>query len=460
MAMATNRDRKRSEAALETQLLNALKIAAAGHWEYDVVEDRFTFNDNFYEVFRTTAAEVGGYNLTAEEYVRRFVHPDDAGLITKLIAVGRETPGVRQATELQHRILYPNGEVGYVAVRMVIVRDKSGQAVTVYGVNQDITRYKLAEHRAQEREAQFRSLVEQQVAGITIVRDDATLAYVNPRFADMLGYEPTELIGKKFYEFLSPHDRKRVRELAAERFSGETGRPTSYAIVRKNGDLVHMIGQSTLATYQGGPALFTVTVDDGERKRAERAMRRTVEALASTVELRNPYTAGHQQRVSTLASAIAREFGLSEGQIEGLSLAAAIHDVGKVRVPSEILNKPGRLTELESRILQEHVQAGYEILKGVEFPWPVAQIVLQHHERLDGSGYPNGLKGDAILTETRILIVADVVDAMMSRRPYREALGLDAALSEIESGKGRLYDQAAATACVALFRTRGFVLTN
>ena len=185
-------------------------------------------------------------------------------------------------------------------------------------------------------------------------------------------------------------------------------------------------------------------------------LKSTVQAIATAVEMRDAYTAGHQRRVAALATAIAREIGLKEEQIEGLFLAATIHDVGKINVPGELLSKPGKLTSLEYQMLQTHVQTGYDIVKGVKFPWPIAQIILQHHERLDGSGYPQGLKGDAMLPEAKILAVADVVEAMMSHRPYRQALGVDAALAEIEKHKGRLYDPAAVEACVALFRGKEF----
>ena len=147
---------------------------------------------------------------------------------------------------------------------------------------------------------------------------------------------------------------------------------------------------------------------------------------------------------------------MSEHDIQGIYLAGIIHDVGKINVPAEILNKPGKLSKLEFQLIQEHAQAGYDIVKGVDFPWPIAEMVLQHHERLDGSGYPQGLKGDAMLAGAKILAVADVVEAMMSHRPYRPALGIDAALAEIEKGKGTLFDPAAVDACVALFRQSGF----
>ena len=182
----------------------------------------------------------------------------------------------------------------------------------------------------------------------------------------------------------------------------------------------------------------------------------TIGAIASTVEMRDPYTAGHQQRVARLAVAIARELHLPEQQIQGLYLAGIVHDVGKIDIPAEILSKPGKLSKLQYQLIQMHAEAGYDIVKGVDFPWPIAEMVRQHHERLDGSGYPHGLTAEAILPEAKILAVADVVEAMMSHRPYRASLGIEAALAEIENGKGRLYDPAAVEACTALFRESRF----
>jgi PAS domain S-box-containing protein len=182
----------------------------------------------------------------------------------------------------------------------------------------------------------------------------------------------------------------------------------------------------------------------------------TVTALASMVELRDAYTAGHQRRVASLAGAIARQMGLSEDRIQGILLAGVIHDVGKIQVPAEILSKPTRLRPLEFELIKAHPRAGYDIVRSIDFPWPIADMILQHHERLDGSGYPDGLKGDAIRLESRILAVADVVEAMMSHRPYRAELGLDAALAEVEAGKGTRYDAAAVDACRVLFREKGF----
>ncbi len=182
----------------------------------------------------------------------------------------------------------------------------------------------------------------------------------------------------------------------------------------------------------------------------------TVYALADMAQRRDPYTAGHQSRVAQLACAIARQMGLPENQIEGVRMAALLHDIGKMYVPSEILTKPGRISDLESGIIETHAQVGYEILKAIEFPWPIAKTVLQHQERLNGSGYPAGLSGEEILLEARILAVADVVEAMSSHRPYRAMLGTKKALNEISQNRGVLYDPNVVDACLILFNDNKF----
>ena len=192
-------------------------------------------------------------------------------------------------------------------------------------------------------------------------------------------------------------------------------------------------------------------------ERLRKALRETIQAISMTVEARDPYTAGHQRRVADLSAAMAAEIGLPPDAIEGMRMAGLIHDLGKILVPAEILNKASRLTEIEFNLVKTHSQSGYDILKGIEFPWPIARMVLEHHERVDGSGYPNGLTGDALLLESRILAVADVVESMASHRPYRPAIGLEPALEEIVSNRGVLYDPEAVDACVNVFR-KGYTL--
>jgi putative two-component system response regulator len=188
----------------------------------------------------------------------------------------------------------------------------------------------------------------------------------------------------------------------------------------------------------------------------QKAMQGIVHAMVLTIESRDPYTAGHQQRVTQLASALAQEMGLSEKEVEGVKMASLIHDIGKISIPAEILSKPGKLTEIEFSLVKTHAQAGYEILKDIEFSWPIAQIVRQHHERLDGSGYPLGLKDKKILLEAKLIGVADVVEAMASHRPYRPGLGIEKALEEISQKKGILYSPEVADICIKLFTEKGF----
>jgi len=188
----------------------------------------------------------------------------------------------------------------------------------------------------------------------------------------------------------------------------------------------------------------------------QKAMDGIIEAMGLTVETRDPYTAGHQRRVAEIARAIAIEMGLSEHQVEGVHIAGLIHDIGKMAVPAEILSKPGKITEHEFGIIKFHPEVGYDILRKINFPWPISQIVYQHHERMDGSGYPQGLSGEDILMEARIMGVADVVEAMASHRPYRPAVGIDKALEEISKNREALYDPEVVDACLMLFKDKGF----
>ena len=204
--------------------------------------------------------------------------------------------------------------------------------------------------------------------------------------------------------------------------------------------------------------------EDLESKVAERtlqlqkSMQGIVEAMARTLEVRDPYTAGHQARVADLAWHIAGDLGMTRFQIDGIRMAGQIHDLGKISVPAEILSKPTRLTDMEFKLIQNHVATGYDILKDIEFPWPIARIVQQHHERLDGSGYLGGLSGDDIIMEARVLTVADVVEAMASHRPYRPALGIDKALEEIRKQRGTLFDEDVVDVCLNLFESGKYTM--
>jgi len=252
--------------------------------------------------------------------------------------------------------------------------------------------------------------------------------------------------------------------------SGEV-RNMGYAFteLRKDGSTTEVGTHAAYATYQGRPAVIGLMQDISEKIRAEENIRRyvaqleaafksTVQVATNLSEMRDPYTTGHSRRVAEIATALSAELGFDAQRQEGMRVAGYLHDIGKISVPSEILAKPGRLEPIEFDLVKEHAQGGYDILKGVEFPWPVAEVARQHHERIDGSGYPQGLKGEEILLEARILAVADVVEAMSSDRPYRPGLGIDSALAEIERGRGSAYDPGVVDACLKLFRERGYTI--
>jgi len=225
---------------------------------------------------------------------------------------------------------------------------------------------------------------------------------------------------------------------------------------------IRRLGPAVLNALEKKQTLLTKRKAEEEREAAylalDRALNGTIKAMSKIVEMRDPYTSGHQMRVADLSAAIAGELGLPEANIKYLHIAALIHDIGKIYIPSDILSKPGKLRDIEWELVKIHAQGSYDILKNIEFPWPVAEIAWQHHERLDGSGYPLGLDGDHISLEAKILAVADVVEAMSSHRPYRAALGIEKALEEIIQKRGVIYDPDVVDACLQLFKENRFKL--
>ncbi|MCX7918706.1 MAG: response regulator [bacterium] len=286
------------------------------------------------------------------------------------------------------------------------------------------------------------------------------------------GYTPEELLSGAipYASIIYPEDLERVAaEVQQYSATGVSSFQQEYRIITKDGDIRWIDDRTTIERDSTGKITHYqgIIIDITERKKSEqkvidayanlqRILEETVGALSSALESRDPYTAGHERRDAQLACAIAQELKLSEQQIEGIRIASLLHDIGKMAVPAEILAKPTKLTELEFSLIKIHPEVGYNILKDIEFPWPIAQIVYQHHERLDGSGYPRGLKGDEIMFEARILAVADVVEAMASHRPYRPALGIEKALEEIISHCGKLYDPKVAEICRYIFLDKGF----
>jgi len=322
-----------------------------------------------------------------------------------------------------------------------------------------------------ESEQKYRALVENSSETIFSVDLEGRITYLSPAIETVAGYKPEELVGKKFALFIVAEDLPGLMVSFEHTLSGMK-EPYEFRIQVKDGS-VRCVQTSSSVLFKDGrvAGIIGVLNDLTDRKRAEEQLKHSMErlqgaisgviqAMAVTVEMRDPFTAGHQQRVSELAAAIAREMELPADRAEGIRIAGLIHDIGKVAVPSEILSKPSALPEPESTLIRIHPEAGFNILKNIDFPWPIARVVLQHHERLDGSGYPSGLAGEGIILEARILGVADVVEAAASHRPYRQAQGVEFALDEISRNAGVLYDSAAAAACLKLFREKGFAFSE
>jgi PAS domain S-box-containing protein/putative nucleotidyltransferase with HDIG domain len=300
-----------------------------------------------------------------------------------------------------------------------------------------------------------------------IVHDlEGKCIYANERACQFYGYDEEELLRINLYELNAPEQAKTVKTNVKELI--EKGQLTFESIhIRKNKAEMPVEVNSRIIDSGGRRLIVSVVHDISERKRTAEELRQTslrlqraiegaINAVALTTEIRDPYTAGHQHRVAKLACSIGRELGLSENQIEGVRVAGTLHDIGKIYVPAEILSRPGRLRQNEINLVKDHAQVGYDLLSTIEFPWPVAQIVLQHHERINGSGYPLGLSGDEIMIEAKIMSVADVVEAMASHRPYRPALSIEEALLEILQQRGVLYFPEAVDACINVFTQKGF----
>ncbi len=325
--------------------------------------------------------------------------------------------------------------------------------------------------RCQKR---FSDIAENVLVWIWEVDANGKYTYSSPVVEQILGYKPQEVLKMHFYDLFHPEDREKLKKMAFKVFAQRKSfREFINRNLKKNGKTIWlstsavpiMDKKGNFFGYRGADADVTgMKQAEGNIQasfdKLHRVFDEMVQAMSGMIESRDPYTAGHQRRGADLASAIAKEMHLSEHQIGGIRLAGIVHDIGKIYVPLEILNKPGRLTTDEFEIIKTHPQRGYDILKTIEFPWPVAIMVLQHHERLNGSGYPLGLSGEDILLESKVLGVADVVEAMLSQRPYRAALSLDEVLAEISKNKEVLYDSRAVEACLKLFTRKGFKING
>jgi len=460
--------RKLAEEALresEEKYRELVKYAPAGIYEVDYETGRFiSVNDVMCEYTGFTKDELLNtnlYNLMTDES-------------QKLMGerLGKLYAGEKMPQTVEYCIRTKGGEKLWALLNARYIYEE-GKLKGATGIIYNITERKRSEEEMHRMNTFLDSIVEN-IPNMIFLKDAKDLRFVrfNRAGEDLLGYSRNDLLGKSDYDFFPKEqadffkekDRYVLRGKEVVDIPEETLNTLNKGERKLHTKKVPILGANGEPEY-----LLGISEDITEHKRAEELLKQTLERLrkavsttiqvmVSTVEARDPYTAGHQIRSANIARAIATEMGLPQDQIEGIRMAGSIHDIGKLSIPAEILSKPAKLSEIEFSLVKEHARIGFEILKDVESSWPLAQIVYQHHERMDGSGYPRKLKGEEILIEASILAVADVVEAMASHRPYRPGLGIDAALNEIEKNRGIFYDKAVADACLRLFREKGFKL--
>ncbi len=382
-----------------------------------------------------------------------------------------------QQDNKEYRLKRRDGSFVDVEIRAVLIY-RDGKPGAILGIAHDITQRKQMDDALRTSERLYKLLADNMSDAVWLIDMNLRTVYASPSTEKLRGYSFKELQQLPPEKLLTPASLELGTAILAEEMEKVSKDPAyifnrtlEMESYRKDGSTFWVENTFTLIRDDTGKPTHILGTgrDISQRKNAEqdlqrsyeklqKAMEGAVETISMMSEVRDPYTAGHQKQVARISAAIAAEMGLSDKRIAAIKMAGTLHDLGKINIPSEILSKPGKLNRLEMDLIKTHPTVGQEILKSIDFPWPICRIVSQHHERMDGSGYPSGLDGDEITLEARILAVADTVSAMGSYRPYRPAMGLDKALEEITANRGKLYDPAVVDACCRLFREKGFKL--
>jgi PAS domain S-box-containing protein/putative nucleotidyltransferase with HDIG domain len=400
---------------------------------------------------RTDLLGKNDHDLFPKEQADSFTQKDRAVLESRRLLEIQEEP-----------IKTADGSEKWLHTFKVGMYDEAGHPTHLLGISADITGRKRMEDKLRESEARLEEAQRMAHVGHWQLDLQSNELEWSDEIYRIFEIDPQQF-GATYQEFVNcihPDDREAVNRAYTDSLQDHSPYQIEHRLQMKDGRIKYVLEKcKTTFSADGKPLLSLGTVQDvtvtmlaehalrEQHRVLGKALEGTIHTVSMAVELRDPYTAGHQRRVAELACAIARAMGLDNERIEGISLGATIHDIGKIGIPAEILSKPTRLTPIELQVVREHAVMGFNILKDVKFPWPVAEIAYQHHERMDGSGYPQGLKGEAISLEARIVGVADVVESMASHRPYRAALGMPAALDEIVQNRGKLYDTQVVDAC-------------
>ncbi len=441
-----------------------IRNAPVGISVRDAVGNLLLYNKTWQNIWGSSNEDIAE-DMARKRTVLQLDHSDSylsaySEKLTKIYSEGGEL----FIPELKTHSVKKDGLAVWVSQHFYAIMNPDNTVQCVVVITVDISDQVYSRKALRTTQQNYKNLSETIPVGVfrAEVRENALLLSMNPAFRRMFGFE--EHTGQEVRLrdlILRDEDEDEILNLLMEK-----GRVDTREMLMKKADGVTFWASITISTL----TTASVTIAEGvvnditTRMHAFQQLEKTIEgtvmAMSRLVDIKDPYTSGHQKRVAHLACAIAVELGLKNNMIDGLRLAGILHDVGKMAVPTEILTKPGSITRSEVLLLREHAENGYDILKSIDFPWPVADIVLQHHERIDGSGYPMGLKGPQILTEAKILAVADVVEAMATMRPYRGSKGLHEALQTITAGAGILFDRQVTEACVRLFMEKNYKLPD
>lgn len=446
-----------------------------------VVEDESIVGQDIRNMLLSLGYEVTSVVTTPEEAVQKAekTRPD---LVLMDVMLHGETSGVEAADQIYTAfnipVVYLTAYADPNTLQKAKLTNPFGYLLKPFEERELQTTIEIAFYKfqmqmqLQEREQRFFTILRSIGDAVIATDKEGNVTFLNPMAENLTGFERKKALNNplaKIFRIKSLNHKKTYEIDVQNLIKGNAPKiPDEVFLISQNEKKTPI--SLNIAPIKDEEKNITGVVaafsDISRRKKAEDNLRKsmqkiksslqeTVKAIASIIETRDPYTAGHQHRTTNLACAIAREMNLSPDRIDGLRMAGNLHDIGKITVPAEILSKPGKISEEEYNIIKTHPRVGYDIIKNIEFPWPVAQIVLQHHERIDGSGYPSGIKGDRIILEAKILAVADVTEAMASHRPYRPARRIEQALKEITDNKGKLYDPKVVDACLRVF-DKGF----
>jgi len=424
--------------------------------------------DGIFNYYNKRFTELLGYSFDdmRQKQLESIVHPDDFERVSRIRQALIQ--GKTETFRHEFRGVRKDGGIIYLECDATAVRD-NGNIIGTRSYIWDVTLRKRSEEEIKSSEERLKLLFEYAPDGYFLTDLKGNFLDSNKATEEITGYKKQELAGKSFVKarLLSADQVRRIYEILARNAMGQRTGPDEFVLTRKDGSKTIVGIRTYPVKIDGNTVVLGIARDMTDYKRTQEELRKsydrmqkvledTINALTSAVEKRDPYTAGHQHRVAILADAIAEKMKLPSHQKEGLHVAALVHDIGKINVPAGILNKPSSLSDAEFALVRDHVLVGYDILRTIEFPWQVAEIVFQHHERIDGSGYPMGLKANDIMVEAKILAVADVVESMMAHRPYRPARGKDKAIAEIKMNKKKLYDTKIVSACLKVLSDSSF----